>query len=81
MSVSATPTTPPDATKWAAAATLTNKTIDADGTGNSISNIEDADIKAAAAINATKIAGGAVVIPSSGYLDGVSIRDPDADRP
>src|SRR3990167_7995240 len=38
--------------------TLTNKTIDADGTGNSITNIENADIKAAAAIDATKIADG-----------------------
>jgi hypothetical protein len=33
--------------------TFTNKTIDADGTGNSISNIENADIKTAAAIDAT----------------------------
>lgn len=36
--------------------TLTNKTIDADGTGNSISNIENADIKAAAGIVDTKLA-------------------------
>ena len=35
---------------------LTNKTFDADGTGNSITNIEDADIKAAAGIEATKSA-------------------------
>ncbi len=35
--------------------TLTNKTIDADGTGNSITNIENADIKAAAAIVGSKI--------------------------
>ena len=40
--------------------TLTNKTFDADGTGNSISNIENADIKAAAAIDATKLANGSV---------------------
>lgn len=38
--------------------TLTNKTIDADGTGNAISNIENADIKSAAAIARTKIANG-----------------------
>lgn len=38
--------------------TLTNKTIDADL--NTISNIENADIKAAAAIDATKIADGSV---------------------
>ena len=36
--------------------TLTNKTIDADGAGNSITNIENADIKAAAAIALTKLA-------------------------
>ena len=41
-------------------ATLTNKTFDADGTGNSISNIENADIKAGAAIDASKIADGSV---------------------
>lgn len=38
--------------------TLTNKTIDADS--NTITNIEDADIKAGAAIAATKIADGSV---------------------
>jgi hypothetical protein len=38
------------------AATLINKTIDADGTGNSITNIENADIKAAAGIVTTKLA-------------------------
>lgn len=32
-----------DATKWAASKTLTNTTIDANGTGNSISNLETAD--------------------------------------
>ncbi len=36
--------------------TLTNKTIDADGTGNSITNIENADIKAAAGIVTSKLA-------------------------
>lgn len=36
--------------------TLTGKTIDADGAGNSITNIEDADIKAAANIAHTKMA-------------------------
>lgn len=40
------------------AQTLTNKSIDADA--NTITNIEDADIKAAAAIDATKIADGSV---------------------
>lgn len=39
---------------------LTNKTFDADGTGNSISNIENADIKAAAAIAASKLADGSI---------------------
>lgn len=36
-------------------ATLTNKTFDADGTGNSITNIENADIKACAAIAQSKL--------------------------
>ena len=36
--------------------TFTNKTFDANGTGNSISNIENADIAAAAAIAASKLA-------------------------
>lgn len=40
----------------ATADTLTNKTLDADGTGNSITNIENADIKAAAGIVDTKLA-------------------------
>jgi hypothetical protein len=38
--------------------TLTNKTFDADGTGNSITNIENADIKSGAAIARDKIANG-----------------------
>ncbi len=36
--------------------TLTNKTFDANGTGNSISNIENADISASAAIDFSKMA-------------------------
>ena len=52
--------------------TLTNKTIDADGTGNSITNIEDANIKTSAAINATKIANGSVDNTEFGYLNGVT---------
>lgn len=40
--------------------TFTNKTFDADGTGNSITNIENADIKAAAAIARSKLATGTV---------------------
>jgi len=35
--------------------TFTNKTFDADGTGNSITNIENADIKAGAAIAQSKL--------------------------
>lgn len=53
-------------------ATFTNKTFDADGTGNSISNIENADIKAAAAIDATKIANGSVSNTEFQFLDGVT---------
>ena len=52
--------------------TLTNKTIDADGTGNSITNIEDANIKASAAIDASKIADGSVSNAEFQRLDGVT---------
>ena len=52
--------------------TLTNKTIDADGTGNSITNIENADIKAAAAIDATKIADGSVTNTEFQYINTLS---------
>jgi len=52
--------------------TLTNKTIDADGTGNSISNIEDANIKASAAIDATKIADGSVTSAEFQYIGGLT---------
>lgn len=53
-------------------ATLTNKTFDADGTGNSITNIENADIKAAAAIALNKLAATtasrALVSDASGFV-------------
>ena len=52
--------------------TFTNKTIDADGTGNSITNIDNANIKASAAIDATKIHNGNVSNTEFGYLDGVT---------
>jgi hypothetical protein len=52
--------------------TLTNKTIDADGTGNSITNLEDANIKSGAAIDATKIANGSVSNTEFEKLDGTS---------
>lgn len=52
--------------------TFTNKTFDADGTGNSITNIENADIKAAAAIAVNKLAAltvsRAVVTDGSGFV-------------
>ncbi len=49
--------------------TLTNKTFDADGTGNSITNIENADIKSAAAIDATKLADGTVTSAEFQYIN------------
>ena len=49
---------------------LTNKTIDADQ--NTITNIENADIKAGAAIDASKIANGSVSNAEFQYLDGVT---------
>jgi len=50
--------------------TLTNKTIDADS--NTITNIEDADIKAGADINASKIATGVVNNTEFNTLNGVT---------
>lgn len=50
--------------------TLTNKSIDADT--NTITNIDNNEIKAAAAIDATKIADGSVSNTEFQYLDGVS---------
>jgi hypothetical protein len=52
--------------------TFTNKTIDADGTGNSITNIENADIKASAGIDATKIADGSVSSTEFQYINSLS---------
>lgn len=52
------------------AATLTNKTIDSDN--NTITNIVDADIKAAAAIDATKIADGTVTSAEFQYIGGLT---------
>jgi len=43
-----------DATKWAATATLTNKTFDANGTGNVLSNVEVADFAGAAVVTAAE---------------------------
>jgi hypothetical protein len=52
--------------------TFTNKSIDQDGTGNSITNIADASIKAAAAIDATKIADGSVTSTEFQYINTLS---------
>lgn len=52
--------------------TLTNKTFDADGTGNSITNIENADIKSGAAIDAAKLADGSVSNTEYQYLANVT---------
>lgn len=54
----------------ARAATITNKTIDADA--NTITNIENADIKAGAAIDATKIANGSISNTEFQYLNGLT---------
>jgi len=52
--------------------TLTNKTIDEDGVGNSITNIANASIKTAAAIDATKIADGTVTNTEFQYINTLS---------
>ena len=48
--------------------TFTNKTYDADGTGNVLTNVENANIKAAAAIDAAKIHDASVSNTEFGYL-------------
>jgi hypothetical protein len=63
-------TTASPVTTEAHTATLTNKTIDADL--NTITNIENADIKAGAAIDASKIADGSVSNTEFQYLGGVT---------
>lgn len=50
--------------------TLTNKTVDADN--NTITNIANAEIKAGAAIDATKIANGSITNTEFQYLDGAT---------
>jgi hypothetical protein len=52
--------------------TFTNKTIDADATGNNLTNIENANIKASAAIDATKIADGTVTSAEFQYINTLS---------
>lgn len=53
-------------------AAFTNKTYDADASGNSLTNVDDGNIKAGAAINATKIHDGSVDNTEFGYLNGVT---------
>jgi len=52
--------------------TFTNKTIDEDATGNAITNLANASIKAAAAIDATKIADGTVTSTEFQYINSLS---------
>lgn len=59
-----------DSTKNAAAVSLTNKTIDADL--NTITNIENADIKVGAAIDAAKLADGSVSNAEFQYIGGLT---------
>ena len=59
-----------DAIQPASTQTLTNKTINADN--NTISNIDNNEIKAGAGIDATKIGGGSVDNTEFSYLNGVT---------
>jgi len=52
--------------------TFTNKTIDQDATGNSITNLANASIKASAGIDATKIADGSVTSTEFKYINTLS---------
>ena len=51
---------------------IRDRTIDADATGNSITNIENANIKSAAAIDATKIADGSVTSTEFQFINSLS---------
>ena len=57
--------------------TFTNKTIDVDATGNSITNLANANIKAAALIDATKIADGTVTSTEFQYINSLSSNAQD----
>ncbi len=52
--------------------TFTNKTYDADATGNNLTNVENANIKASAGIDATKIADGTVTSAEFQYINTLS---------
>jgi len=52
--------------------TFTNKTFDAGATGNSLTNVENANIKSGAAIDATKIADGSVTSAEFQYINTLS---------
>ena len=52
--------------------TFTNKTFDADATGNSLSNVDNANIKSSAAIDAAKIHDGTISNTEFGHLNGVT---------
>jgi len=57
--------------------TFTNKTIDVDATGNSLTNIANANIKAAAAIDATKLADGSVSNTELQYINSLTSNAQD----
>ena len=57
--------------------TFTNKTIDEDATGNSITNLANASIKTGAAIDATKIADGSVTSTEFQYINSLSSNAQD----
>jgi len=61
-----------DAASASSTTTFTNKTFDVDGTGNSLSNIANANIKVGAAIDATKIADGTVTSTEFQYINTLS---------
>jgi len=61
-----------DAVTASTTTTFTNKTFDADATGNSLTNIEDDNIKSGAEINATKIADGSVTNTEFQYISTLS---------
>lgn len=57
--------------------TFTNKTFDADGTGNVLLNVDDTNIKALAGINATKIADGSVTNTEFQFINSLTSNAQD----
>ena len=59
---------------------MINKTLDVDGTGNSLTNIANANIKAGAAIATTKLSGAITSVASHGLATSATTDTTNADN-